>query len=217
MDRLSAASASTSTALVVRESREVAPSRAVTLNLPPGLPVLRFVGVESRILAITNLPGYYVWVDVLGWLRSGLNRAGRSSILRVLRTVEPGGRQVFWLKMATVRDAAVLRGVMGDRVVADSPELRVHFVHHDLYSARASVFYDAWSPRFGMEIGNRPGYRASIFDRLALPSPESRPPDLPPPEEPSAGFIHDAPEPEPDSASASLPEDSRRRRRARRR
>lgn len=116
----------------------VAPSSAVELRLPADLPVLRFVGVESRILAITNLPDYFVWVDVLGWLRSGLNHAGRSSILRILRSVEPGGQQVFWLKMASIRDAAVLRGVLGGCVVADSPELRVQFVHHDLYSARVS-------------------------------------------------------------------------------
>lgn len=158
-------------------------------------------------------PGFFVWVDVLGWLRSGLNRAGRSSILCVLRTVEPGGRQVFWLKMATVRDAAVLRGVMGGRVVADSPELRVHFVHHDLYSARTSVFYDAWSPRHGMEIGNRPGYRASLFDRLALPDPGSRPASLPAPEDPGHRFLHEAPEPEPQPVT----DEDRRRRRTRRR
>ncbi|KJA22874.1 hypothetical protein HYPSUDRAFT_201711 [Hypholoma sublateritium FD-334 SS-4] len=213
MDRLSASSASTSTALVVRAPMVVEPARAVDLRLPPDLPVLKFVGVESRILAITNLPDFFVWVDVLGWLRSGLNRAGRSSILRVLRTVEPGGRQVFWLKMATVRDAAVLRGVMGGRVVADSPELRVHFVHHDLYSARASVFYDAWSPRHGMEIGNRPGYRASLFDRLALPDPGSRPASLPAPEDPGHRFLHEAPEPAPQPVT----DEDRRRRRARRR
>ncbi len=185
-----------------------------SLVLPPGLPVLRFVGVESRVLAVTNLPDYFVWFDVLNWLRTGLNRAGRSSVRRILRSVEPSGEQVFWLRMASVRDAATLRGVLADRVVAGSPPLHVHFVHSDLYSSRSSAFRDAWSPQHGMEMRNRPGIPPPLWDRLALPPPDLRPASLPEPIEPSADFLHEAVAEEDDVESSA---NSRRRRRGHRR
>ena len=143
------------------------------------VPGLRRIGSESRFLAVTNLPLYYVWSDVLRWLRSGLPSIRRPRITRVLRTIEDG-YQVFWVVLKTVTEAAALRGLLSERVIDDSPALRVVFADPGDYSSRASVFRDAWSPKFGMELDNRPKTEVSIYDRLALPDPRCRSFLLPP-------------------------------------
>ncbi len=45
--------------------------------------------------------------------------------------VEPGVL-AYWLKKASVCDAATLHGVLADRVVASSPPLQIRFVHRNL-------------------------------------------------------------------------------------
>ncbi len=74
--RLSSDTGEHSMAVVRRAPMVVEQVRTPAIRLPPNLPVLISVGFESRVLAVTNLPQLFVWIDVLGWLRSGLNRAG---------------------------------------------------------------------------------------------------------------------------------------------
>jgi hypothetical protein len=65
--------------LVVRSSCATREDRARLQELfpeppPPSFLVLSEIGPggQSNILAISNLPVYYVWIDVLAWLRAVL-------------------------------------------------------------------------------------------------------------------------------------------------
>ncbi|KAF9470058.1 hypothetical protein BDN70DRAFT_940125 [Pholiota conissans] len=79
---------------------------------PPAFPVLLDVdnGGQSSILVVTNLPVYFLWINVLEWLRSALPLVSRPRVDRVLRTLEDG-HQVFWVKLRTITEAAALRGL----------------------------------------------------------------------------------------------------------
>jgi hypothetical protein len=87
---------------------------------------------------------------------------------------------VYWIVLATVTEAATLRGLLSARRAADSPALRVDFVHGNVYSDRASRFRDAWSPRYGMELENKPKARQTLLDRMDMATAVDRPPGVPP-------------------------------------
>ncbi|KAF8162017.1 hypothetical protein BJ912DRAFT_1069061 [Pholiota molesta] len=181
---------------------------------PPSFPILSEIGArkQSSILAISNLPVFYHWVDVLAWLRSALNLVNRPHVERVLRSQEDGF-QVFWVKLRNPTEAATLRGLLHDRRVAGCPLLRVDFVSGDVYSARCTAHRDAWSPVFGMEIENRPRTTGTIYDRVGLVDPADRPADAPAVSDPfpAKDFLDrfDDPPPvladPPEASSSSLP------------
>ncbi|KAF8157392.1 hypothetical protein BJ912DRAFT_936906 [Pholiota molesta] len=181
---------------------------------PPSFPILSEIGArkQSSILAISNLPVFYHWVDVLAWLRSTLNLVNRPHVERVLRSQEDGF-QVFWVKLRNPTEAATLRGLLHDRRVAGCPLLRVDFVSGDVYSARCTAHRDAWSPVFGMEIENRPRTTGTIYDRVGLVDPADRPADAPAVSDPfpAKDFLDrfDDPPPvladPPEASSSSLP------------
>ncbi|KAF8176555.1 hypothetical protein BJ912DRAFT_1063872 [Pholiota molesta] len=147
---------------------------------PPRFATLREIGPggQSSILAISNLPVYYLWIDVLSWLRDALTLVNRPRIDRVLRTLEDG-YQVFWIKMRTPTDASTLRGLLAGRRVSDSPFLRVDFVDGNVYSSRCTLYRDAWSPSHGMELENRLEYRPTALDRMKVVPLEHRPASMP--------------------------------------
>lgn len=99
------------------------------------------------------------------------------------------GRQVFWIVLLAVMEAVTLRSLLSGWIVEDIPALQVVFAHLDDHSPCSLALHDAWSARFGMEIGTRLDTSPSIFDRLGRPDLHARPILLLPGPPPIAQFF----------------------------
>ena len=105
---------------------------------------------QSRFLLIWNLPGHFVWHDVVSWLERSIAYLGKPKpvLQRVARTNQRGD-QAFWLKFTTVSGASAFRGMVAGRQAADTPPIQCDYVEGDQYSAALSRSSDSWTPEHG--------------------------------------------------------------------
>ena len=105
---------------------------------------------QSRFLLIWNLPGHFVWHDVVSWLEKSIAYVGKPKpeLQRVARTNQRGD-QAFWLKFSTVLGASAFRGLVAGRQAADTPLIQCDYVDGNQYSAALSRSSDSWTPEHG--------------------------------------------------------------------
>ena len=105
---------------------------------------------QSRFLVIWNLPGHFVWRDVVTWLEKTIAylEKPRPVLERVARTNQRGD-QAFWLKFSTILGASAFRGMVAGRQAADTPIISCDYVDGDEYSGALSRSSDSWTPNGG--------------------------------------------------------------------
>jgi len=94
---------------------------------------------------IWNLPGHFVWRDVVTWLEKTIAylEKPRPVLERVARTNQRGD-QAFWLKFSTILGASAFRGMVAGRQAADTPIISCDYVDGNEYSGALSRSSDSW-------------------------------------------------------------------------
>ena len=104
---------------------------------------------QSRFLVIWNLPGHFVWRDVVTWLEKTIAYLKPRPVLERMARTNQRGDQAFWLKFSTILGASAFRGMVAGRQAADTPIILCDYVDGDEYSGALSRSSDSWTPKGG--------------------------------------------------------------------